>query len=465
MIANKRRYGKIKHIHFVGIGGQGMSGIAEVMLNLGYEISGSDLKETEITRRLARLGAKIFKGHKAEQVRGADVVIISSAIKEDNIEVREAKRLNIPVIPRAEMLAELMRMKYGIAVAGSHGKTTTTSMIAHVLEKAGLDPTIILGGKLKTVGANAKLGGGDYIVAEADESDRSFLYLFPYIAVITNVDEEHLDQYGNMEEIKRTFVNFARKVPFYSSVILCLDDSNTRDLVPFIERRIITYGFSPRADIYAEDIELREFGSTSTVYFDMKKIGRLKLNVPGKHNIYNALAAIGVGLDLEIPPSIILEALENYPGIVRRFELKAKINDILLIDDYAHHPKEIRATLEAAKAGIKRRLVVIFQPHRYTRVYYLMEEFATSFNYAEILIITEIFPAGEKPIEGINGYRLFEEIRKHGHKNVFYEKDLSKIPALLRKIIKPGDLILTMGAGNIYQIIPEIIDVMKNLKR
>jgi len=465
MIANKRRYGKIKHIHFVGIGGQGMSGIAEVMLNLGYEISGSDLKETEITRRLARLGAKIFKGHKAEQVRGADVVIISSAIKEDNIEVREAKRLNIPVIPRAEMLAELMRMKYGIAVAGSHGKTTTTSMIAHVLEKAGLDPTIILGGKLKTVGANAKLGGGDYIVAEADESDRSFLYLFPYIAVITNVDEEHLDQYGNMEEIKRTFVNFARKVPFYSSVILCLDDSNTRDLVPFIERRIITYGFSPRADIYAEDIELREFGSTSTVYFDMKKIGRLKLNVPGKHNIYNALAAIGVGLDLEIPPSIILEALENYPGIGRRFELKAKINDILLIDDYAHHPKEIRATLEAAKAGIKRRLVVIFQPHRYTRVYYLMEEFATSFNYAEILIITEIFPAGEKPIEGINGYRLFEEIRKHGHKNVFYEKDLSKIPALLRKIIKPGDLILTMGAGNIYQIIPEIIDVMKNLKR
>ena len=465
MIANKRRYGKIKHIHFVGIGGQGMSGIAEVMLNLGYEISGSDLKETEITRRLARLGAKIFKGHKAEQVRGADVVIISSAIKEDNIEVREAKRLNIPVIPRAEMLAELMRMKYGIAVAGSHGKTTTTSMIAHVLEKAGLDPTIILGGKLKTVGANAKLGGGDYIVAEADESDRSFLYLFPYIAVITNVDEEHLDQYGNMEEIKRTFVNFARKVPFYSSVILCLDDSNTRDLVPFIERRIITYGFSPRADIYAEDMELREFGSTSTVYFDMKKIGRLKLNVPGKHNIYNALAAIGVGLDLEIPPSIILEALENYPGIGRRFELKAKINDILLIDDYAHHPKEIRATLEAAKAGIKRRLVVIFQPHRYTRVYYLMEEFATSFNYAEILIITEIFPAGEKPIEGIDGYRLFEEIRKHGHKNVFYEKDLSKIPALLRKIIKPGDLILTMGAGNIYQIIPEIIDVMKNLKR
>ena len=435
MIANKRRYGKIKHIHFVGIGGQGMSGIAEVMLNLGYEISGSDLKETEITRRLARLGAKIFKGHKAEQVRGADVVIISSAIKEDNIEVREAKRLNIPVIPRAEMLAELMRMKYGIAVAGSHGKTTTTSMIAHVLEKAGLDPTIILGGKLKTVGANAKLGGGDYIVAEADESDRSFLYLFPYIAVITNVDEEHLDQYGNMEEIKRTFVNFARKVPFYSSVILCLDDSNTRDLVPFIERRIITYGFSPRADIYAEDIELREFGSTSTVYFDMKKIGRLKLNVPGKHNIYNALAAIGVGLDLEIPPSIILEALENYPGIGRRFELKAKINDILLIDDYAHHPKEIRATLEAAKAGIKRRLVVIFQPHRYTRVYYLMEEFATSFNYAEILIITEIFPAGEKPIEGINGYRLFEEIRKHGHKNVFYEKDLSKIPALLLSLI------------------------------
>lgn len=465
MVVNQRRYGKIKCIHFVGIGGQGMSGIAEVMLNLGYKISGSDLKETEITKRLAELGAKIFKGHKAEQVRGADVVIISSAIKEDNIEVREAKRLNIPVIPRAEMLAELMRMKYGIAVAGSHGKTTTTSMIAHVLEKANLDPTIILGGKLKTIGANAKLGGGDYIVAEADESDRSFLYLFPYIAVITNVDEEHLDQYGNMEEIKRTFVNFARKVPFYSSVILCSDDPNTRELIPFIERRIITYGFSPQADIHVKEIELREFGSTSVVYFNMKKIGRLKLNVPGKHNIYNALAAIGVGLDLEISPSIILEALENYPGIGRRFELRAEVNDVVLIDDYAHHPKEIRATLEAAKAGIKRRLVVIFQPHRYTRVYYLMEKFATSFSDAEILIITEIFPAGEKPIEGISGYKLFEEIKKHGHRNTFYEKDLNEIPALLERIIKPGDLILTMGAGNIYQIIPEIINVMKNLKK
>ncbi|MCP2520091.1 UDP-N-acetylmuramate--L-alanine ligase [Candidatus Aminicenantes bacterium AC-708-M15] len=464
MSANQRRYGKIKNMHFVGIGGEGMCGIAEVMLNLGYKISGSDLRDTEITRRLARLGAKIFKGHKPEHVREADVVIISSAIKEDNIEVKEAKRLNIPVIPRAEMLAELMRMKYGIAVAGSHGKTTTTSMIAHVLEKAEFDPTIILGGRLKTIGANAKLGEGDYIVAEADESDRSFLYLFPYIAVITNVDEEHLDQYGNIEEIKRTFVNFARKVPFYSSVVLCWDDPNTRDLIPFIERRIITYGLSSQADIHAKDIKFEEFGSVSTVYYNNKKVGKLKLNVPGEHNILNALAAIGVGLDLEIPSSIILEALENYPGIGRRFELKAKLNDVLLIDDYAHHPNEIKATLQAAKHECKRRVVVIFQPHRYTRVYYLMEEFADSFDLAEVLIITEIFPAGEKPIEGINGYKLYEEIKKHGHRNVLYEKDLYKIPELLKKIINPGDLIITMGAGNIYRIIPEIIDLMENLR-
>jgi UDP-N-acetylmuramate--alanine ligase len=465
MSISRKKYGKIRHIHFVGIGGQGMSGIAEVMLNLGYKITGSDLKETEITKRLARLGAKIYKGHRPEQVIGADVVVISSAIKENNAEVQEAKRLQIPVIPRAEMLAELMRMKYGIAVAGSHGKTTTTSMIAHMLEKANLDPTIILGGKLKIIGANAKLGEGDFIVAEADESDRSFLYLFPYMAVITNLDEEHLDQYGNIEEIKKTFINFARKVPFYSSVILCFDDQNTRSLIPSIDRRIITYGFSSQADIYAEEIEFREFSSTSTVYFNQKKIGKLKLNVPGIHNIYNAMAAIGVGLDLEISSSIILKALENYPGIGRRFELRAEINGILLIDDYAHHPNEIKATLQAAKSGFERRIVAIFQPHRYTRVYYLMKDFTTSFDEAEILIITEIFPAGEAPIEGISGYKLFEEIRKHGHKKVFYEKDLYKIPLLLKKIIKSGDLLLTMGAGNIYQIIPEIIKIMKNIKK
>jgi UDP-N-acetylmuramate--alanine ligase len=462
MSISRRRYGKIKQIHFVGIGGQGMSGIAEVMLNLGYKISGSDLKETEITKRLAGLGVKIYKGHRPQNVKGADVVIISSAIKKDNIEVEEAKRLQIPVIPRAEMLAELMRMKYGIAVAGSHGKTTTTSMIAHVLEKANLDPTIILGGRLKTIGANAKLGDGDFIVAEADESDRSFLYLFPYMAVITNLDKEHLDHYGSVEEIKQTFIDFARKVPFYSSVILCLDDPNTQSLIPFIDRRIITYGFSAQADLYAQDLEFREFSSSAIIFFKQRKIGKLKLNVPGIHNIYNALASIGVGLDLELSPSVILEALENYPGIGRRFELKAKINNILLIDDYAHHPSEIKATLQSAKSGWARRVVAIFQPHRYTRLSFLMKEFATSFNQAEILILTEIFPAGEQPIEGIDGYRLYEEIEKYGHKNVYYEKDLFKIPLLLKKIIKPGDLIITMGAGNIYQILPEIIEIMKS---
>lgn len=445
----------------MGIGGEGMSGIAEVLVNLGYKISGSDLRETETTKRLAQQEATIFKGHQAEYVTGADVVVISSAIKLDNIEVEEAKRQQIPVIPRAEMLAELMRMKYGIAVAGSHGKTTTTSMIAQVLERGGLDPTIILGGKLKAIGANAKLGEGDFIVAEADESDRSFLYLFPYMAVITNLDQEHLDQYHNIEEIKRTFIDFARKVPFYSSVILCLDDPNTQSLIPFIGRRIITYGLSAQADLYAQNIEFREFTSSSIIFFQQKKIGKLRLNLPGKYNIYNALAAIAVGLDLNLKPAVIFKALENYPGISRRFELKAEINGTLIIDDYAHHPSEIKATLEAAKRGWAKRVVVVFQPHRYSRLSLLMNEFATSFNQADVLIVTEVFPAGELPIAGVTGQKLFEEIENYGHKNVHYQKHLKEIPSLIEKIVKPGDLIITMGAGSIYRVIPEIIKTIQ----
>ncbi len=457
----KNVYKKLKHIHMVGIGGTGMNGIAEVLLNLGYEISGTDIEESEVTQRLARLGAEISIGHKANKVEGADVVVISSAINEDNVEVEEARRRKIPIIPRAEMLAELMRMKYGIAVAGSHGKTSTTSMIAQVLESGGYDPTIIVGGRLNTVGAHGKLGKGDFIVAEADESDRSFLYLSPFIAVLTNLDDEHLDYYRTIDEIKKTFVNFANKVPFYCPVVLCLDDPNLQALIPSLERRIITYGFSAQADISARDKQFEKFSSTSTLYWKSKKLGKLRLNVPGNHSICNAMAAVAVGLDLEIPPRLILQSLESYQGAGRRFELKKEVNDIMLIEDYAHHPTEIKATLETAKRGWTRRIVAVFQPHRYTRLSILMKSFAASFNEADVLITTEIYPAGEKPIAGVTGRVLYQEIEQFGHKNVFFEPNMKKIPPLVGKVAQPWDLILVLGAGNIYLIIPDIIKILE----
>ncbi len=446
----------------VGIGGTGMNGIAEVLLNMDYKISGTDIAKTEVTQRLADLGAEISIGHKAEKVEGADVVVISTAIKEDNVEVEEARRRKIPVIPRAEMLAELMRMKYGIAVAGSHGKTSTTSMIAQVLESAGFDPTIVVGGRLNTVGAHGKLGKGDFIVAEADESDRSFLYLSPFIAVLTNLDDEHLDQYQTVDEIKKTFINFALKVPFYCPVILCLDDPNLQALIPSLGRRIISYGFSAQADIFARDMHFEKFSSTSTLYWKEKKFGKLRLNVPGTHNIHNAMAAVATGLDLDIPRETILEALESYSGTGRRFELKKEINNIMIIEDYAHHPTEIKSTLEATKRGWKRRTVAVFQPHRYSRLSVLMKSFATSFNQADILIIAEIYPAGETPIAGVSGQVLHEEIMQLGHKNVYFEPDMKKIASLIAKVVQPEDIILIMGAGNIYQVIPDIAKVLES---
>jgi UDP-N-acetylmuramate--alanine ligase len=394
----KKKYHKLKHIHMIGIGGTGMNGIAEVLLNLSYKVSGSDMQENEATRRLARLGAEVHIGHRTEQIEGCDVVVISSAITEENVEVQEARRQKIPIIPRAEMLAELMRMKHGIAVAGSHGKTSTTSMIAEVLEAGGFDPTIIVGGRLNTIGAHAKLGEGDFIVAEADESDRSFLYLSPFMAVLTNLDEEHLDQYKTLDEIKKTFIHFANKVPFFCPIILCLDDANLQSLMPELERRVITYGFSTQADIYSREQAFDEFASTSELYYKNEKIGILKLNVPGMHSIHNAMAAIAVGLDLDMPISTILEALEAYTGIGRRFELKETVNGIMIFEDYAHHPTEITATLEAAKRGWPRRTVVVFQPHRYSRLSSLMKEFATSFNQADVLFITDVYAAGENPV-------------------------------------------------------------------
>jgi len=448
---------KLRNIHMIGIGGTGMNGIAEVLLNLEFTVSGTDLGKNEATQRLESLGATISYGHKADKVHGADVVVISSAIKEDNVEVEEARRLKIPVIPRAEMLAELMRLRNGVAVAGSHGKTSTTSMIAQVLEDAGKDPTIIVGGRLNTIGAHAKLGEGEFIVAEADESDRSFLYLSPYIAVLTNLDEEHLDQYETVEEIKKTFVNFASKVPFYCPVILCLDDPNLQSLIPQLDRKIITYGISTQSDVFSRYLQFDKYTSTSTLYWKGKEIGTLRLNVPGNHNILNAMAAVAVGLYLDIPATTILEALEKYTGIGRRFELKKKVNEISVIEDYAHHPTEIKATLEAAKQGWTCRTIAIFQPHRYSRLSKLMDKFATAFKKADILLLTDIYPAGEKPIKGVTGKALYEEILELGHKNVYFEKDLEKIPDLVEKLAKPEDMIFVLGAGNINKTIPEII--------
>ncbi len=453
----KTSYRKLRHIHMIGIGGTGMNGIAEVLLNLGYKVTGSDIQANQATRRLARLKAQISIGHKAENVNGADVAVISSAIREDNIEVEAARHRKIPVIPRAEMLAELMRMKYGIAVAGSHGKTTTTSMIATILDRAGFDPTIVVGGRLNTIGANAKLGEGDFFVAEADESDRSFLYLSPFIAVLTNIDAEHLDQYQNIEEIKRTFVNFANKVPFYCPIILCLDDPNLQSVIPQLERRIISYGFSAQSDVFARDFHFEQFSSASTLYHKGRKLGILKLNVPGKHSILNAMASVAVGLDLDIASPLILEALQSYSGTGRRFELKKEVGGIMVIEDYAHHPTEIKATLDAAKRGWSRRVLAVFQPHRYTRLFHLMNEFATSFNQADVLLITEIYPAGEPMIAHAAGQDLYEAVKQFGHKNVHFEPDMKNVAAQIQKLALPGDIIIVLGAGNIYKIIPDLI--------
>jgi UDP-N-acetylmuramate--alanine ligase len=349
-------------------------------------------------------------------------------------------------------------MKYGIAIAGSHGKTSTTSMTALVLLAGGYDPTIIVGGRLNTIGANAKLGEGDFIVAEADESDRSFLYLSPFIAVLTNIDEEHIDQYRDVEEIKRTFINFANKVPFYCPVVLCLDDPNLQSIIPEIERKIITYGFTAQSDVFARDYRFDAFCSASIVYYQGKRLGEMKLNVPGKHHILNAMAATAVGLDLDIPPRTIFQALESYTGTGRRFELKGTVRDIIVVEDYAHHPTEIKATLEAAKSGWMRRVVAVFQPHRYTRLSHLMKAFATAFNQADVLIVTEIYPAGEAPIAGVSGKALYEEILQFGHKQAFFEPDLEKVPGLVGKLAQPNDIVLVLGAGTIARAIPGIIE-------
>lgn len=449
----KPMFSKFQHIHFVGIGGIGMSGIAEVLLNLGYRVSGSDMKRTAITDRLEALGGIIHEGHSAANIEGAHVIVTSTAVRPDNPEVVEAMRKQIPVIPRAEMLAELMRLKYGVAIAGSHGKTTTTSMTAYVLTQGGLDPTVVVGGRLNAWGSNAKLGKGDFILVEADESDKSFLKLDPTIAVVTNIDREHLDFYKDLDEIQAHFVQFVNKVPFYGAVIICLDDPNVQAIIPRITRRLITYGMTAQADISASQVEVMHdrFGSAFNVKYRGQDLGRVQLNVPGMHNVSNALAAIAVGLDLELSFAMIASALESFRGAERRFQVKGERPDnILVVDDYGHHPTEIRATLAAAKSS-GRRLVVLFQPHRYSRTAALREDFARSFYDADVVLLTDIYAASEEPIAGVTAQALAEDIERFGHRNVRYIGSVEQGAQAIADVVQANDLVLTLGAGSVWK--------------
>jgi UDP-N-acetylmuramate--alanine ligase len=442
---------KTRRLHFVGIGGSGMSGIAEVLINLGYQVTGSDLEEGAAVQRLRGLGGVVTRGHAAGNVGDADVVVVSSAVKADNPEVVEARRRQIPVIPRAEMLAELMRIKYGVAVAGSHGKTTTTSMVATILSGAGLDPTIVIGGRLGTIGSSARLGKGDLLVAEADESDGSFLRLTPTVAIVTNIDAEHLDHYVSLKRLQLAFADFLNKVPFYGCGVVCADDAGVRQVMPSLTRRVVTYGLSSAADLSAQAIELKEFHSSFDVSMQGTALGRVRIQVPGRHNVANALAAIVVGLDLEVPFARITECLAGFRGADRRFQLKGDVGGIMVIDDYGHHPVEIAATLAAAKRGWGRRTVVVFQPHRYTRVLALTSEFARAFGDADVLAVTDIYPAGEMPIAGVDAESVTRAIRDHGHPDVTLVKDLKEVPAWLRSRARPGDMVITLGAGSVYK--------------
>ncbi len=448
---------KVKNIHFVGIGGIGMSGIAEVLLNLGYTISGSDLSQSDITQRLAVLGAKIFAGHDASHLGDADVAVTSTAVKSNNPEVLEAHRRGIPVIPRAEMLAELLKMKFSIAVSGSHGKTTTTSMVSTVLAYGGLDPTMVIGGKLASIGSNAKMGDGEVIVAEADESDGSFLKLSPSLAVITNIDLEHLDYYRDIEEIKEAFLQFANIVPFYGSTILCFDDENVKTIFPQIKRKTITYGLTSSADYRAIDIRFAGSSSTFSLVCKGTPCGDVTLNVPGRFNVYNALATIAVAREFDMEYPAICEGLKRFVGVHRRLEVKGKSRGITVVDDYGHHPTEIRETLAAAKHVWKDRIIVVFQPHRYTRTKALFKEFLTAFPDADTLIVTDIYAASEDPIEGVNAVSLCDGIRRCGNRDVTFLSDFDDIVKHLLSIAKPTDVIITQGAGNVWKIGEEFL--------
>ena len=456
------RLGKIRHIHFVGIGGIGMSGIAEVLLNQGYEISGSDRALSEVTEHLQEIGAKVYKGHAPEHVEGADVLVYSSAVTLDNPEVQEALRRKIPVIKRAEMLGELMRLKFGIAIAGTHGKTTTTSLTGSVLTEGGLDPTLIIGGRVRSLNTNALLGSSEFLVAEADEFDKSFLRMIPTIAVITNIEPDHLDSYHGWEDLKNSFVSFANKVPFYGRVIVCLDNPGVQEILQEIKRSVTTYGFNRQADIQADQVEFLPGKIRFNAYYQGQKLGQLNLQIPGEHNVLNALAAIGVGLELDIPFEKIKAGLEKFSGVNRRFEILGVFNDIMIVDDYAHHPTEIRATLKGARSGWpERRIVAVFQPHLYSRTQNFYEDFARSFFQADVLVVTDVYPAREEPIEGVSGALIADTARRFGHREVHYEADKSRLAEYVFKLLKPGDLVLTIGAGDIWKTGRALVDMFE----
>lgn len=438
-----------------------MSGIAEVLLNLGYQVSGSDLRESETTERLRSLGAAVFIGHRPENITSPHVVVISSAVKRDNPEVAAAQEKQIPVIPRAEMLAELMRLKYGVAIAGAHGKTTTTSLVATVLAAGGIDPTVVIGGKLNSLGTNAKLGQGEFLVAEADESDGSFLKLSPAIAVVTNIDAEHLDYYRDIDEIKEAFLAFINKVPFYGVSILCLDERHIQSLIPRVEKRFLTYGMNTQADYQARDIGPLRLGSRYRVLYHGQDLGWFELSIPGMHNVSNSLAALAVARELDIDIDTIRKALKEFSGVQRRFQIKGETSGVLVVDDYGHHPTEIKATLAAARAGLGRRVVTVFQPHRYTRTQHLLDEFFTAFNQADSVIVMEIYAAGEQAIPGISGKVVYEGIKRHGHKDTMFLPTKEEAAAHLIKALAPGDVLITLGAGDVWKVGEAVLEGLR----
>jgi UDP-N-acetylmuramate--alanine ligase len=441
-----------QHLHFTGIGGIGMSGIAEVLLNLGYTVSGSDLKLTPITDRLSGMGAAVYEGHAASNIAGARALVVSSAVDEQNPEVQEARRLQIPVIPRGELLAELMRLKYGIAIAGSHGKTTTTSLTATILNHAGLDPTVMVGGRVAAMGgSNARVGHSDFLVVESDESDGSFLKLAPILAIVTNIDREHLDHYASLDDIRAAFIEFVNKVPFYGAAIVCVDDDNVKTILPSIRRRTITYGASAQADLEAGEICCGPFASDFSLRYRQAALGRFHLRIPGRHNVLNATAAAAVALELEVAPAKISEALAGFSGVDRRFQTRGQERGITVIDDYGHHPTEIRATLAAARLCGFRRIHVLFQPHRYTRTFHLLDEFGGAFHQADTVLILDIYAASERPIEGVNAEALAERIRQFGHRGAAYVGSIERGVDALLQVAEEGDLVLTLGAGNVWQ--------------
>lgn len=450
----------IKKVHFVGIGGIGMSGIAEILVNQGFEVSGSDKALSEVTDRLESLGIKVYEGHSPENLKEADVLVYSSAVQIDNPEVKAAIERKIPIIKRSEMLAETMRMKYGIGIAGTHGKTTTTSMVGLTLTEGGIDPTIIVGGKLSGLGGtNARLGNGEFIVVEADEFDRTFLKLTPTIAALTTLESEHLDTYKDLDDIKSAFIEFANKVPFYGFVALCLDEPALQDIIPHLNKKIISYGLTAQADVRALDIIPNGFRTTFKVKYFNHELGEITLKIPGKHNVLNSLVAVIIGKELGVDFKIIKHALESFLGVYRRFEVKYN-KEILVVDDYAHHPTETSATLKGIRDGWDRRLIVVFQPHLYSRTRDFYQEFGRSFLNSDVFICTDVYPARELPIEGVSGELIADITKKFGHKNVHYVADKKNIPALLNQIKKDGDIIVTMGAGDIWKYGEEFITML-----